>query len=83
MRQSTKRLLPVRSGFDGQERDIVDHTPRGRIDARFLASLISNHLNFDFMRKNRRIEPVNGASAYSAANGRVKPANSSALDILA
>ena len=88
MRDRLKRLVPVLSASIGQDRDILDPGPRWRIDARFLALLISNHLNFDFIRKNRRVEPEKGVNAYSAAHGRVKQGpikagNPSVLDILA
>ena len=83
MRECTERLLPVRSGFDGQDRDVVDHAPRGRIDARFLASLISNHLNLDFVRKNRRVDPIKGSHAYGDALCRKKPTEHPVTNILA
>lgn len=83
MREKLSRLLPVRSVFFGQERALIDQTPRWRSDARFLAMLISSHLNFDFMRKSRRIEPIKGTSAYNTTADRSHPSQSHAVNILA
>ncbi|MFM8702238.1 MAG: hypothetical protein ACKOC1_12660 [Hyphomicrobiales bacterium] len=83
MREKLKRLLPVRSDFSGQDRIIVEQATRWRSDARFLALLISSHLKFDFMRKNRRVEPIAGTSAYNDAAGRLRANPHHAVNILA
>ena len=83
MREKINRLLPVRSVFVGQERALIDQIPRWRSDARFLAMLISSHLNFNFMRKKRRIEPIEGTRAYSTTASRSQPNHRHSVDILA
>lgn len=83
MREKIDRLLPVRSMFVGQERALIDQIPRWRSDARFLAMLISSHLNFNFMRKNRRIEPFKGTNAYSIVADQSQPIQRHAVDIRA
>lgn len=83
MREKINRLLPVRSMFVGQERALIDQIPRWRSDARFLAMLISSHLNFNFTRKNRRIEPIEGTNAYGTTAGQSQPSPRHAVDILA
>jgi hypothetical protein len=83
MREEINRLLPMRSEFVRPERALIDQIPRWRSDARFLAMLISSHLNFNFMRKNRRNEPNKGTSAYSITASRSQPSKHHVVDILA
>jgi len=83
MREKISRLLPVRSVFVGQERALIYQIPRWRSDARFLAMLISSHLNYSFMQKNRRIEPIEGTTAYITTASRSQPSQRHAVDILA
>ena len=47
------------------------------------AMLISSHLNFNFMRKKRRIEPIEGTRAYSTTASRSQPNQRHSVDILA
>jgi len=77
------QMLPVRSEPDDQDRGVIDHIPRYQIDARFVASLISHHYNFELMRKNQRVEPGRGSNAYGKASGRKKPAEPHAMNVTA
>lgn len=77
------QMLPIRSEPDDQDRGVIDHIPRCQIDARFVASLISHHYNFELMRKNQRIEPGKGSTAYGTTSCRKKPAKPPVMNVTA
>lgn len=76
-------LLPIRFEPDDLGPGVINHVPRYRIDARFVASLISHHHNFELVRQHQRIEPVKGTNAYGKASGRKKPAKGPVMNVTA